>query len=102
MDDRATSGIRCSCGWQVDHAGPDAAQWNRAAHKIHLAAGIPVDDRLDGIERHAAFLARARYLSSAIQRLSVAGMHGDRLLQVNRLWNELHELIELGEVDNDG
>jgi len=101
MGDRATSRIHCSCGWQVDHAGPDAARWNRAAYKIHLAAGCSGDDHLDGIERHAAFLARARYLSSAIQRLTMAGMHGDRLLQVNRLWNELHELIELGEVADD-
>ena len=49
----------------------------------------------------AAFLVEARRLSAEIQEWTTPGMREDRALTVQRLTNELHELIELGEAPSD-
>ena len=77
---------------------PDGDHLYDCPVRINAMADL-IESQAAQITGHESFLAEARRLSDKIEELSLPGMRGNRALMVNRLTNDLHELIELGEAD---
>jgi len=82
--------------WHGDYDGDDPTidEYDELVADLRVVAS---QEQAAVIARQAAFLSEVRCLSHEIQKVSMTGMGGERLLQANRLWNELHELIKLGD-----